>query len=119
MKTTFRQQSLITALLLTLSIVAYCSLFVSEAKSQTSNFRSQKKYPQDFADAYQASCKINAVTEGLSTEEAETLCNCTLSKFQSQYNLVKFQELLAEAAEEKTPEELTEVGELCAAQLIE
>lgn len=118
MKTTFRQQSLITAFLLTFSIVAYCGLFVSEANSQTPKLLSQKEYPQDFADAYQASCKINAVTEGLSTEQAEKLCNCTLSKFQSKYTLEKFQELLAKAAKEKPPEELTEVGELCAEELI-
>lgn len=120
MKNSFRQQSLITALLLTFSIVAYFSLFMNEAKSQTSKRLSENnEYPQDFADAYQASCKINAVTEGLSTEAAETLCNCTLNKFQSQYTLERFQELLAKAAKEETPEELIEVGELCAEQLIE
>lgn len=119
MKSTFRQQSLVTACLLTFSIVAYCSLLVSEAKSQTPNLPSQTKYPQDFADAYQASCKINAVTEGLSPEQAEILCNCTLNKFQSKYTLERFQELLKTAAKEETPEELTEVGELCAEELIE
>ncbi|MGB3510442.1 MAG: hypothetical protein WBA93_14645 [Microcoleaceae cyanobacterium] len=119
MKTSFRQQSLITAFLLTFSIVVYCSLFVSEAKSKTPNLLSENKYPPDFVDAYQASCKINAVTEGLSTDQAEILCNCTLTQFQSKYTLEKFQELLAKAAKEETPEKLTEVGELCAEELIE
>ena len=119
MKTTFCQQSLITAFLLTFSILVYSSLLVYEAKSQTPKLSSQTKYPQDFAEAYQASCQINAVTEGLSTEQAEKLCNCTLSQFQSKYTLEKFQELLAKAANDQTAEELIDVGELCAEKLIE
>ena len=118
MKTTFRQQSLITAFLMTASIVAYCTLFLNEANSQTPKFLSQNKYPEDFAEAYQASCKINAVTEGLSTEKADILCDCTLNQFQSKYTLEKFQKLIKMSANEETPEELIEVGEVCAEKLI-
>ncbi|MGD1712907.1 hypothetical protein [Dapis sp. BLCC M172] len=118
MKTTFRQQSLVTAFLMTVSIMVYCSLFVSEANSQTPKLPSEKKYPQDFAEAYQASCKFNAVAKGLSQEQAKTLCNCTLNQFQSKYNLEKFQTLLEKSAKEETPDELIEIGELCAEKLI-
>ncbi len=118
MKTTFRQQSLITASLMTVSIMIYCSLFVSEANSQTPKLQDDNEYPQDFAEAYQASCKFNAVAKGLSQEQAETLCNCTLNQFQSKYTLEKFQKLLEESTKEETPEELIEVGELCAEKLI-
>ena len=118
MKTTFRQQSLITAFLMTISILAYCTLFLNEANSQTSKLPDKKEYPQDFAETYQASCKFNAVAKGLSGEQAEILCNCTLNQFQSQYTLEKFQKLLADSAKEETPEELIEVGELCAEELI-
>ncbi len=119
MKTNFGQQSLITAFLLTFSCMVYLSLLVSNAKSQTTGLLSQNEYPQDFAEGYQASCQVNAVTEGLSTQQAKTLCNCTLSQFRSKYSLEKFQQLLKKAAKEKAPEELTEVGEFCAQKLIE
>ncbi len=119
MKTTFRQQSLITAFLMTFSIMAYCTLFLNEANSQTPKLPDKNEYPQDFAEAYQASCKFNAVAKGLSPEQAEILCNCTLNKFQSQYALEKFQKLLKESAKEETPEELIEVGEICAEKLID
>ncbi|NET45815.1 hypothetical protein [Okeania sp. SIO2B3] len=119
MKITCQQQSLITVFLLTLVSIAYCSLLVSEAKSQTPKLLSQNEYPQDFTEAYQASCKINAVTKGLSTEQAETLCDCTLNQFQSKYTLEKFRKLMNKAAKEETPEELIEVGEFCAEELID
>ncbi len=118
MKTTFRQQSLITAFLMTVSIMVYCSLFVNEANSQTPKSASENEYPQDFAETYQASCKFNAVAKGLSQEQADTLCSCTLNQFQSQYTLEKFQKLLKESAKEETPDELIEVGEICAERLI-
>ncbi|NET24376.1 hypothetical protein [Okeania sp. SIO1I7] len=119
MKITCQQQSLITTFLLILISIAYCSLLVSEAKSQTPKLLSQNEYPQDFTEAYQASCKINAVTKGLSTEQAETLCDCTLNQFQSKYTLEEFQKLMNKAAKEETPEELIEVGEICAEELID
>ncbi|MGD1807874.1 hypothetical protein ACP6PL_20900 [Dapis sp. BLCC M126] len=118
MKTTFRQQSLITAFLMTVSIVAYCSLFLNEANSQTPKLQDKNEYPQDFAEAYQASCQFNAVAKGLPGEQSEILCNCTLNQFQSKYTLAKFQKLLEESAKEETPDELIEVGELCAEKLI-
>ena len=118
MKTTFRQQSLITAFLMTASIVVYCTLFLNEANSQTPKLPDKNEYPQDFAEAYQASCQFNAVAKGLSEEQAEMLCNCTLNQFQSKYTLAKFQKLLAESAKEEKAEELIEIGELCAEKLI-
>ncbi|WP_202219092.1 hypothetical protein [Okeania sp. KiyG1] len=118
MKISCQQQSLITAFLFTLVSITYCNLLVSEAKSKTPKLLSQNEYPQDFAEAYQASCKINAVTKGLSTEQAEILCDCTLNQFQSKYTLEKFRKLMNKAANEETPEELIEIGEICAEELI-
>ena len=118
MKISCQQQSLITVFLLTLVSIVYCSFLVSEAKSQTPKLISQNEYPQDFAEAYQASCKINAVTKGLSTEQAETLCDCTLNQFQSKYTLEKLQKLINKAANKETPEELIEIAEICAQELI-
>ncbi len=118
MKNSFRQQSLITAFLMTVSIITYCGLFVSEANSETPKLPDKNEYPQDFAEAYQASCKINAITEGLSQGQAEILCNCTLNQFQSKYTLEKFKKLLEKSAKEEIPEELIEVGDLCAEKLI-
>ncbi|NEQ37457.1 MAG: hypothetical protein F6K40_14755 [Okeania sp. SIO3I5] len=54
MKTTFRQQSLITAFLMTVSIVAYCSLLLNETNSQTPKLPDKNEYPQDFAEADRA-----------------------------------------------------------------
>jgi len=77
MKNTFRQQSLITAFLMTVSIVAYCSLFLNEANSQTPKLPDKNEYPQDFTETYQTNCKFNNVVKGLSEEQAEILFNCT------------------------------------------
>ena len=118
MKTTFRQQSLITAFLMTVSIMFYCSLFLNEANSQMPKSSSGNKYPKGFVDSYQASCQFNAVTKGLSQEQSKILCDCTLNQFQSKYTLEKFQKLLKESKKEKTSEDLIEVGEICAEKLI-
>ena len=115
MKTTFRQQSLITDFLMTFSIMVYC---INEANSQTIQSSPENKYPQDFAETYQASCQFNAVTKGLSQEQSKILCDCTLNQFQSKYTLEKFQKLLKESKKEKTSEDLIEVGEICAEKLI-
>ena len=118
MKTTFRQQSLITAFLMTVSIMFYCSLFLNEANSQIPKSSSGNKYPQGFVDSYQASCQFNAVAKGLSQEKSKTICDCTLNHFRYKYTLEKFQQLLKQSTKDKTLDELIEVGELCAEQLI-
>ena len=95
--------------------MVYC---INEANSQTIQSSPENKYPQDFAETYQASCQFNAVTKGLSQEQSKILCDCTLNQFQSKYTLEKFQKLLKESKKEKTSEDLIEVGEICAEKLI-
>ena len=100
--------------LLALSTIVTVNLAMSNSiKAEDS------KYPEEFVQQYQAECVPTSVAEGLSEEEAEKLCECTLNKFQSQYQLEEFQQLTIDSLEDEQAEAvLVEVGQVCFEEML-
>lgn len=73
--------------------------------SETSDSTTVHSYPEDFLEEYFVECRKLAIAEGLSEEDAQVLCDCTINKFQSQYSFEEYQQL--------TPEQREEIGYAC------
>ncbi|MGL5940550.1 MAG: hypothetical protein ACRC2S_09215 [Waterburya sp.] len=98
--------------LFTLSFLAVSGLAVVNAKET-------HQYPAEFVQNYNQECIQTSMGEGLDEAEAKKLCNCTLNKFQQQYNLEEFKRLTATAAnDQKAQNTLVEVGQVCFEQIL-
>ena len=79
----------------------------------------QNRYPDSYVSNYLKSCMQRSQAEGLPQEQAQSLCSCTISRFQSQYTIEQFK-ALTEAAKDN-PEAaaaLTDVGESCFEEIL-
>ena len=102
--------------LLTLSLLVTGNMAVAESsiKSEGSD-----RYPEDFVREYATECIQTSMGEGLAEEEAQKLCDCTISKFQSQYELAEFKQLTVDSLEDEQAEAvLVEVGQICFEEIL-
>jgi hypothetical protein len=77
------------------------------------------QYPVDFVTDYMKDCHKSVVARDIPAEEADTLCKCTLNKFQSQYSVSEFQTLVRNSKKDKKAAgKLTEVGNTCFEQIL-
>lgn len=77
------------------------------------------QYPEEFKQSYAQECIQTSMTEGLTEQEAQKLCNCTIDKFQSQYSLEEFQQLTTASRQDKKAETaLVEVGQVCFEEIL-
>ncbi len=80
----------------------------------TSLLETAHQYPQDYVQKYFQDCIQTSMEEGLIEEDAKTLWNCTLNKFQQKYSLPEFKQLTAASqTDDRAAASLIEVGELC------
>ncbi|MEL7034557.1 MAG: hypothetical protein AAFO04_02895 [Cyanobacteria bacterium J06592_8] len=87
-------------------------------KAQPTLEPSENEYPQEFTEAYLESCVQQAEAQGLTEEQSNFLCNCTLDQFQAGYTFEEFIQMNQEAQESgETPEGILNVSSTCAAQL--
>ena len=73
------------------------------------------KYPESVIKDYLLNCAQIAAEQGLVGEEAQSICQCTIGKFQSTHTLEQFQQLTKASANNNKNAEatLTEVGYTC------
>ena len=79
----------------------------------------QNRYPDSYVSNYLKNCMQRTLAEGLPQEQAQSLCDCTINRFQSQFTIDEFK-TLTEAAKDK-PEAaaaLSEVGESCFEEIL-
>lgn len=87
-------------------------------KAQPTLEQSKNPYPQEFTEAYLESCLQQAVAQGLTEEQSNFLCTCTLDQFQMGYTFEEFIQMNQEAQETgETPEGILNVSSTCAGQL--
>ena len=100
---------------LILTIFAPASFSQLQARSDTTNSTlTIYQYPQDYVQNYTKDCIQTAMKEGLVKEDAQTLCDCTLDRFQQKYSITEFKQLtVASQTDENAASSLMEVGELC------
>ena len=70
--------------LLLLSLFATGGVAIAESSVESDK---PNQYPEEFLQQYSGECMQTSVEEGLAESEAKTLCECTITKFQSQYEL--------------------------------
>jgi hypothetical protein len=79
----------------------------------------QHQYPAKFVADYIKDCHKSVLDRDIPAEEADTLCKCTLDKFQSQYSVTEFQTLVRNSEKDKkAASKLTEVGNTCFEQIL-
>ncbi|MGK7951566.1 MAG: hypothetical protein AB4368_22965 [Xenococcaceae cyanobacterium] len=100
---------------LILTIFTSIELALAEAKISASDLTSTTyQYPSDYVQNYTQNCIRTSMEEGLSEEDARTLCDCTLDRFQKKYSLSEFKQLTLDSqTDENAANSLIEVGELC------
>lgn len=77
------------------------------------------QYPANFVTDYMKDCHKSVIDRDIPAEEADTLCKCTLNKFQSQYSVSEFQTLVRNSKKDKkTASKLTDVGNACFEQIL-
>jgi hypothetical protein len=78
----------------------------------------QNKYPENSINIYMKACIPEASKEGLSTEEAQKLCQCTIKEIQKRYTLSQYQDLRQQAAKNpQAADKLEEIGGYCFEEL--
>jgi len=102
--------------LLALSLLTFGSAAIAQSSTESNN---STQYPEEFRQEYATECLQTSMGEGLGEEEAKSLCDCTLNKFQSQYQLEEFKQLTINSRDNKKAEAvLVEVGQVCFEEIL-
>ena len=102
--------------LLTLSLLITNTTVVARASAESKN---SNRYPPEFIEEYTTECMQTSIGEGLAEAEAETLCDCTIDKFQNKYKLEEFKQLTIDSANnDQAKATLVEVGQICFEQIL-
>ncbi|MBE9116342.1 hypothetical protein IQ249_10575 [Lusitaniella coriacea LEGE 07157] len=118
MKTQIRHFSLINLCLLALTLVIPGNTRVARAGLSNPQLLAQNSYPQSLREDYLKSCKGRAAREGVSAEQAQKLCSCTLRRFQNRFTREQFVALNRRAAQtRRTPQAFSEIGMACYREL--
>lgn len=114
MKTKFQALCFIGTLLLVSLPVTQSNLLAREIKQSTGGRVTQNASVPSSFDDYRKECMQRSTRQGLPQDVALDLCNCTIKKFQSQYNFPQFRALVVKSKNDRTAARtLTAVGETC------
>lgn len=107
-------------LLLTLiPFVLPLTAYSAKAETLIAQQTSKNQYPQDFVVDYMKTCTKRATSQGLVQDDANTMCSCTLNKFQSQYSVEQFKKLRQDSQNnQEAAQILSEVGYSCLDQIL-
>lgn len=65
-------------------------------------------------DQYHQECLQRVTKQGLMADVAKDVCNCTMTKFKSQYNIQQFKAIVQKSKTDKaSARQLSKVGETC------
>lgn len=86
----------------------------------------QNQYPQELIDGYMNGCvqgasQKNEQGEGLSEEVANSLCTCTINKFQAKYSTEEFLQMVQDAqvnGNTQAADRLNETAFSCATEIL-
>lgn len=102
--------------LLLLSII----IGISPVKAETffAQQAKQNKYPPTEINNYMKACIPKASEQGLSPQEAQKLCQCTIKEFQKRYTLTEYKKLEQQAnINPQAQDKLVDVGAYCFEEL--
>ena len=70
-------------------------------------------------EQYYQECLQRVKKQGLAADVAKDVCNCTIAKFKSQYNIQQFTTIVQKSKTDKTSaRQLANVGETCFEQVL-
>lgn len=76
------------------------------------------QYPQQLVNAYLSGCKQRSIQEGLTQQQATSVCQCTINQFQSRYSVDQFLKMYSQAQKAKEPpDEFVDIGLDCAERI--
>ncbi len=108
----------VTVVGLLFALFGHKSLSVAVAQPQTTPPKPKYQYPQEIIETYITLCTRQSVDQGLTPQQAKTLCDCTLNQFQAQYSLDEFIQIYTQVNQsQETPEEWIDIGLACAEEL--
>jgi hypothetical protein len=65
-------------------------------------------------EKYHQECLQRVTKQGLTADIAKDVCNCTMTKFKSQYNIQQFKAIVQKSKTDKaSARQLSKVGEIC------
>jgi len=97
-------------------LLIFIGLFGLSVPAQANNpvYLSQSSNTATTFDSYRQECLQRARAEGLASDIAKDLCDCTIKKFQARYNLQQFRTLVQKSKTDKAAARtLSSVGEAC------
>lgn len=93
---------------------------VADVSAQPAQPQAKNPYPEEVTDAYLEACLQNSVARGLTEQQSESLCACTLQQFQTRFTFDEFVEVYSETNETGKPSEaIFNISAACAAVLTE
>ncbi|MDY7012531.1 MAG: hypothetical protein SVX43_02825 [Cyanobacteriota bacterium] len=108
----------VTSSLLAIALGAFLGSPAARAGNQLPQLLAQNQYPQDLRENYLRSCQQRAASEGLNRTQAQSLCQCTLRRFQARFTSAQFIALSRRASQTgQAPQAFTEIGRACYRQL--
>ncbi|BAZ44158.1 hypothetical protein NIES4102_11640 [Chondrocystis sp. NIES-4102] len=96
------------------------SFLMSKTLAMASTPQKAQQYPADFVENYNLECLQTSQGQGLDEIQARKLCNCTLNKFQEQYSLTEFKQLMgAGVNNQQGRNDLIKIGKVCLEQVVD
>ena len=90
------------------------------AQNNSTQPKPKYQYPQEIVNTYISGCSQRSIQEGLTQQQAKTVCQCTINQFQSRYSFVQFIKIYTQAQKTKeSPDEFVDVGIECAEKLLQ
>lgn len=102
----------------TLTFICLLALSVP-VRANNPIYLSQSSNSAPTFDSYRRECLQRAQSQGLASDVAKDLCDCTIKKFQASYSLQQFRTLVQKSKTDKTAARtLSTVGEACLDEIL-
>jgi hypothetical protein len=99
---------------LSLFSVTIGNILSVQAKTPGTPKVAQNSSSSNSFDDYRKECLQRSRKQGLTQVDADKLCNCTINKFRSRYNIQQFRALVQKSKTDKAAQRtLNDVGEAC------
>ncbi|MCG5061225.1 MAG: hypothetical protein KA714_25470 [Limnoraphis sp. WC205] len=116
MTMTILKYTVIRSVILLSTILGYGT--VAGVHAQPSSEQAKNPYPQEVTEAYLQACLQGSVDQGLTEQQSQSLCDCTLEQFQTRYTFDEFVQVYGKTDEsEEPPSEIFEISAACAGTL--
>lgn len=107
------------SLLVVIFSLSFFFILATERLNAVAQTNTANSYPPEYVQEYMEDCAKASIAEGLTEEDAKTLCTCTLNQFQKQYTLNEFKKLTeASKTDRAAADALVTVGESCLEEIL-